>query len=69
MYRKMHLEVERNKCGCGWDGGVKMEGGQFRKVGYIYSVIYLFSKHLCHQSCLRSCAKGLGAPSDYRLRA
>lgn len=41
MYTKLTFRSEHNKCGSGWEEGVKMEGGQVGKVGYINSVIYL----------------------------
>jgi len=37
---------EQSKYGSRWDGGVKLEGGQFGKRGYMCSVIYLFAIHL-----------------------
>lgn len=43
--RKNEFISEQNKDGSRWDGGVKLEGSQVRKTGYIYSVIYLFTNH------------------------
>lgn len=59
---KNAFRSECHKCGSGWDGGVKMEGGQVGTVEYIYSAICFFGQHLCHQSCLRSCVKGWRLP-------
>lgn len=55
---KNAFRSEENKYGSRWDGGVKLEGGQVRKLGYIYSGIY--SKTIHHHYVLGPVLRGWG---------
>lgn len=64
MYTEMHLEV--SIVSVDLDGMEGEDGKQVEKVRYIYC--HLFINNICVTNP-RTCAKGLGTPSDDKLRA